>query len=209
MHPLRALSSSTGSRPSCEGSQPQSTGDGRSGGRSRLTRRYAWRRGLAPGTALVAIALVLTACDNSGTAVHSSFGPTSGPKLESGPTYEVKLGNVAGLGPVLVTGQGLTLYLFEPDHQSRSTCRGLCAVQWPPLILPKGTPAPIAGPGIKASLLGTSVRADGTIQITYNRWPLYRWLPDLHPGQATGQGLHNLGGLWYVVNAAGSAVTTR
>ena len=119
------------------------------------------------------------------------------------------LGNVGGLGQVLVTGQGLTLYLFEPDHQSRSTCAGLCAVQWPPLILPKGIPAPIAGPGIKASLLGTSRRGDGTIQITYNGWPLYRWLPDLHPGQATGQGLHNLGGLWYVMDAAGSAVKTR
>jgi len=159
--------------------------------------------------ALVPIALVLAACGNTGTAVHSSFGPTSGPKLEPGPTYEVKLGNVSGLGPVLVTGQGLTLYLFEPDHQSRSTCKGLCATAWPPLILPTGTPAPIAGPGIKASLLGTSTRADGSIQITYNHWPLYRWVPDLHPGQATGQGLHNLGGLWYVMNAAGSAVTTK
>src|ERR1039457_5816972 len=108
MRPPRPLSSSTGSRP-------------------------WWSRGRRPGAALVAIALILTACGASGTAVHSSFGPTSGPKLESGPTYEVKLGNVGGLGPVLGTGQGLTLYLFEPDHQSRSTCGGLCAVQWPPL----------------------------------------------------------------------------
>jgi predicted lipoprotein with Yx(FWY)xxD motif len=158
---------------------------------------------------LLVLTLVLTACGSSGAAVHDSFQGTSGPKLESGPTYEVKVGNIGGIGPVLVTGQGLTLYLFEPDHQSRSVCAGLCAVQWPPLILPKGVARPIAGPGIKTALLGTSTRADGTVQITYNRWPLYRWLPDQHPGEATGQALHNLGGLWYVMNVDGTAVTTK
>jgi len=171
----------------------------------RSASRYRWLL----GAALIALAATLTACSSSGTAVHYSFGPTSGPKLEPGPTYEVKLATIAGLGPVLVTGQGLTLYLFVPDHQSRSTCTGMCAVQWPPLILPKGVPRPLAGPGIKSVLLGASPRADGTMQITYNHWPLYRWLPDLHPGQATGQGLNNLGGLWWVMNADGSAVTTR
>jgi predicted lipoprotein with Yx(FWY)xxD motif len=153
--------------------------------------------------------VALTACGSSGAAVHDSFGPTSGPKLEPGPTYEVKVANVGGIGPVLVTGQGLTLYLFVPDHQSRSTCGGMCAVQWPPLVLPNGVPRPVAGPGVRASLLGTSTRADGTTQITYNNWPLYRWLPDHYPGQATGQGLNNLGGLWWVMNADGSAVTTK
>jgi predicted lipoprotein with Yx(FWY)xxD motif len=171
----------------------------------RSTSRYRW---LLVG-ALIALTVTLAACDSSGTAVHYSFGPTSGPKLENGPTYEVKVADVSGLGPILVTGQGLTLYLFVPDRQLRSTCIDMCAVQWPPLILPKGVPRPLAGPGIKAGLLGTIPRADGTMQITYNNWPLYRWLPDLHPGQATGQGLNNLGGLWWVMNADGAIVTTK
>jgi predicted lipoprotein with Yx(FWY)xxD motif len=173
-----------------------------------LTRRapskYRW-----PLAALIVLTVALAACGSSGAAVHDSFGPTSGPKLEPGPTYEVKVANVGGIGPVLVTGQGLTLYQFVPDHQSRSICSGMCAVQWPPLILPKGVSRPLAGPGVKAALLGTSTRADGTIQITYNHWPLYRWLPDHYPGQATGQGLNNLGGLWWVMNADGAAVTTK
>jgi predicted lipoprotein with Yx(FWY)xxD motif len=171
----------------------------------RRASRYRWPL----GAAFLALTLTLAACGSSGTAVHYSFGPTSGPKLEPGPTYEVKVGNVGGLGPVLVTGQGLTLYLFVPDHQGQSTCENMCAVQWPPLILPKGVPRPVAGPGIKAALLGTTTRADGTVQITYNHWPLYRWLPDLHPGQATGQGLNNLGGLWWVMNVDGAAVTHK
>ncbi|HWF20848.1 MAG TPA: hypothetical protein VG226_01775 [Acidimicrobiales bacterium] len=175
---------------------------------SRTPRRPSRYRRPRAG-ALVALALTLAACGSSGTAVHYSFGPTSGPKLQPGPTYEVKLATVSGLGPVLVTGQGLTLYLFVPDHQSRSTCTDMCAVQWPPLILPKGVPRPVAGPGIKAALLSTTTRADGTLQITYNHWPLYRWLPDKYPGQATGQGLNNLGGLWWVMNADGAAVTHK
>lgn len=175
---------------------------------SRAPRRASRHRWPLAG-ALIALTVTLAACDSSGTAVHYSFGPTSGPKLEPGPTYEVKVADVSGLGPVLVTGQGLTLYLFVPDHQSRSVCADMCAVQWPPLILPKGVPRPVAGPGIKAALLGATPRADGTMQITYNHWPLYRWLPDQHPGQATGQGLNNLGGLWWVMNADGSAVTHK
>src|SRR5665647_2898740 len=135
---------------------------------SRRASRYRWPL----AGALVALTVTLTACSSSGTAVHYSFGPTSGPKLEPGPTYEVKVANVSGLGPVLVTGQGLTLYLFVPDHQSRSTCTDMCAVQWPPLILPKGVPRPVAGPGIKAALLSTTTRADGTMQITYNHLSL-------------------------------------
>jgi predicted lipoprotein with Yx(FWY)xxD motif len=168
-------------------------------------RRACRRRQI--GGALVALMLLLAACDNSGTAVHSQYG-NSKPNLEHGPTYEIKIGNVNGLGPVLVNGQGLTVYLFVPDHQGQSTCYQICAVQWPPVTLPAGVTAPIAGPGIKASLLGTTRRKDGSTEITYNGWPLYRWTIDKSPGQATGQGLNNLGGLWFVVNASGNAVRT-
>ena len=71
----------------------------------RAPSRYRW-----PLAALIVLTVALAACGSSGAAVHDSFGPTSGPKLEPGPTYEVKVANVGGIGPVLVTGQGLTLY---------------------------------------------------------------------------------------------------
>jgi predicted lipoprotein with Yx(FWY)xxD motif len=126
------------------------------------------------------------------------------------PHYEVRTGTVKGLGKVLVDGQGFTLYLFVPDKQSgTSTCYGQCAVAWPPLLLPVGVSAPVAGPGVNASLLGVTSRTDGSTEITYDKWPLYLWQSDSEPGQATGQALNNLGGLWYVVAPDGQAITTR
>jgi len=126
------------------------------------------------------------------------------------PFYEVQTGRVKGLGTVLVDGQGMTLYLFVPDKWSgHSTCYKLCAQGWPPLLLPIGVTKPVAGRGVKASLLRTTRRKGGTTQVTYNRWPLYLWVGDSEPGQATGQGINNLGGLWYVLSPDGNAITVH
>ena len=132
---------------------------------------------------------------------------TSPPALEHNPVYEVSAESVSGLGPLLVDGQGLTLYMFTTDQRgSPSRCYDICAVQWPPLTLPRGSVSPIAGKGIEPRLLGTAPRSDGTTQITYNGWPLYLWPPDGSPGKANGQALTNAGGRWYVVDPAGSPV---
>ncbi len=158
--------------------------------------------------ALLTVTVLSTGCVASGTAISTPFA-TSPPVLEHGPQYEVKVASVGGLGPVLVDGQGITLYLYATDHRGTpSRCYGICAVQWPPLTLPTGVAAPVAGPGIEPGLLGTAPRTDGTTQITYHGWPLYLWPPDRRPGQATGQGLTNAGGRWYVVDTAGNPVTT-
>ncbi|MGA3147327.1 MAG: hypothetical protein ABSF33_07610 [Acidimicrobiales bacterium] len=163
------------------------------------------RRHLA-AAALVAVTVACTSCAASGTAISTPFATTP-PVLEHGPVYEVKIATIGGLGPVLVDGQGITVYLYESDRQGYpSRCYGICAVQWPPLTLPTGVTRPVAGPGIEPRLLGTAPRTDGTTQITYNGWPLYLWPPDRAPGKATGQGLTNAGGRWYVVDAAGNAV---
>jgi len=125
----------------------------------------------------------------------------------SGPVYEVETAQVSNLGSVLVDGQGFTLYLYEPDAQSgHSRCSGPCAVEWSPLTLTSGVKSPIAGSGVSASLLSTTRRTDGTVQVTYDNWPLYTWAQDTAPGQATGEGLDNLGGLWYVLDASGNAI---
>jgi predicted lipoprotein with Yx(FWY)xxD motif len=148
-------------------------------------------------------------CTNPGVAVTTPYNGKTSP-LEPGPTYEVKAAEVSGLGQVLVDGQGITLYLYATDRQgSPSRCYNICAIQWPPLVLPSGVAAPKIGPGINPKLLGTAPRTDGTTQITYNGWPLYLWPPDHSPGTATGQALTNAGGLWYVVDPAGDAVKTH
>jgi predicted lipoprotein with Yx(FWY)xxD motif len=159
-----------------------------------------------PAVVLALVVAVGTACTSSGTAITQPF-TTTPPKLGHGPTYEVKVMDVNGLGPVLADGQGITLYLFETDKRgSPSRCYGICAVQWPPDTLPGGIAAPVAGPGIEPGLLGTAPRTDGTTQITYHGWPLYFWPPDRVPGKATGQALTNAGGRWYVLDPAGNAV---
>ncbi len=85
---------------------------------------------------------------------------------------------VRKFGTILVNSKGFTLYMFVPDKQKKVTCKGGCAVVWPPLKLKKGQ-KPTAGGAAKKKLLGM----DGTV-VTYNRWPLYTYVVDTKPGQA-------------------------
>jgi hypothetical protein len=59
---------------------------------------------------------------------------------------------------VLVDGAGETLYTWDRDTGPTSTCVGSCASTWPPLMLPAGTNAPVAGAGV--SLLTAAPRPD-------------------------------------------------
>jgi len=151
--------------------------------------------------------LGLGACGN-GTSVSSPFATAQRP-LEHGPAWQVKASRVAGLGTVLVDGRGLTLYVYADDQPGHPpTCFAICAVQWPPALLPPTVDRPVAGPGINADLLATVARKDGPLQITYAGWPLYYWPPDRSPGQATGQALTNAGGRWWVLSPSGHPITT-
>ncbi len=167
------------------------------------------RRGARVVAMVVAVvsAGILAACSN-GTSVTTPF-VTTAPVLEHGSVYEVRTGPIKGIGTVLVNGRGITLYMFANDVRGQpSRCHNICAIQWPPLVLPPGRTTAVAGPGINPALLGTAPRSDGTTQVTYNGWPLYLWPPDRAPGMATGQALTNAGGLWYVVSPAGKPIVT-
>ena len=109
----------------------------------------------------------------------------------------------SGLGPVLVDGRGRTLYLFAKDKHGKSACLGKCAGFWPPLIT---SGKPLATAGAKNSLLGTTRRADGRLQVTYNHHPLYYFIGDGKPGQATGQGLNQFGAPWWALSPAGKEI---
>jgi predicted lipoprotein with Yx(FWY)xxD motif len=65
---------------------------------------------------------------------------------------------------------------------------------------------PQAGPGAKASLLGTTRRRDASIEITYAGHPLYYFLLDKQANDANGEGLNNFGGGWYVLTPDGAKV---
>ena len=103
-------------------------------------------------------------------------------------------------GTFLVDSSGRSLYLFEADKSSTSTCNGACAAAWPPLTT---TGAPTAGAGVKANLLGTSKRDDGKMEVTYNGHPLYYFANDSAPGDIKGQGIDAFGAEWYAVSPEG------
>ena len=107
------------------------------------------------------------------------------------------------LGTILVDGKGITLYDFVKDRGTASACYGACAALWPPLIT-HGKPVP--GPGVRASLLGTTKRKDGKLEVTYGGHPLYYFVADRKPGQATGQGVNQFGGPWWVLSSSGKEI---
>src|SRR5437667_362823 len=89
------------------------------------------------------------------------------------------------LGLILVNSRGHTLYLFRKDRNGKSACSKSCANFWPPLLR-RGKPT--AAAGVKPSLLGTTRRSDGSLQVTYNKHPLYAYSLDKQAGQTKGEG---------------------
>jgi predicted lipoprotein with Yx(FWY)xxD motif len=107
------------------------------------------------------------------------------------------------LGMVLVAANGHTIYLFGKDRHDKSACSASCAQFWPPL-LSRGKPT--AGPGVRATLLGTTTRPNGTVQVSYNKHPLYTYVLDKRAGQTKGAGFSAFGAKWYAVSANGVAI---
>ena len=95
-------------------------------------------------------------------------------------------------GPVLATpttqrlpalANHRSLYVLSADPPGRSTCTGQCAAVWPPLLTNK---QPVAGPGVDRRAFGVLRRGDGTLQVTYNRKPVYLFAFDLATGAPSG-----------------------
>jgi len=103
------------------------------------------------------------------------------------------LNQAPGIGNYLVGPGGLTLYIFTHDHENESYCFADCTVAWPPLLAPEGV-QPIGGMGI-TGVLSTTMRSDGTRQVTFEGWPLYFYRMDMNPGDMTGQGVKDV---WFV-----------
>jgi predicted lipoprotein with Yx(FWY)xxD motif len=142
---------------------------------------------LGAAAAIAAIAAGLALADRSAGGAHVKLAKTN-------------------VGTILVDSKGITLYDFVKDKGMASACYGACAALWPPLLT---TGKPIAGPGVRASLLGTTKRKDGKLEVTYGGHPLYYFVTDRKPGQTTGQGVNQFGGPWWVLSAAGKEIHRR
>ena len=102
----------------------------------------------------------------------------SGPLLNN--LYAGKLAGVRG---------EFTLYKFANDAKGGTTsaCTGACATTWPPLTVTSS--AQLIAPSTATKALGTIARSDiaaGTLQVTYDGYPLYFYLGDTVLGNTNG-----------------------
>jgi predicted lipoprotein with Yx(FWY)xxD motif len=156
---------------------------------------------LAAAVAVPLAAVVLAGC---GGGSSNASSPAAPPKTASGSAATIGVANNNSLGKILVNSKGDTVYLFQKDTSTKSTCTGGCAAQWPPV---RATGKPTVGSGLSAGRIGTTPRSDGKPQVTYDGHPLYLFAGDSSAGDATGQGINAYGALWYVVSPSGAAVT--
>jgi predicted lipoprotein with Yx(FWY)xxD motif len=152
---------------------------------------------------VLAATLGLAACSNSSSSAGGGLYGGGSSSSTASPTpaaagAEVATADVGDLGTVLVDGNGMTLYLFESDTGSSSTCTGTCAETWPALVTAGDA---TASGKASASMLGTTTRDDGSTQVTYDGHPLYLYSGDTAPGEANGQ---DVGDVWYAVTAQGT-----
>jgi len=129
------------------------------------------------------------------TAVATA-APTRRPRARRGLTVRVV---DSQYGRILANSAGKAFYLFDKEHSTRSECYGDCAQAWPP-VLAKGRP--IAGPGVRAHLLGTARRRDGRLQVTYRGRPMYYYVADSR-GRVLCHDVVEFGGRWLVMQPDG------
>lgn len=167
-------------------------------------------KGMTYVLTLLAAALIVAGCGDSdssssggayggkggdGSAAGRTTSPATKPASDSGGGI-VSAAKVGDLGTILVTSEGMTLYDFHKDQGGKSACYDACAAAWPPLLT-EGNPQ--AQGAAERSMIGTTKRRDGTVQVTYNGWPLYTYVGDQAPGEANGNDVDQFGAEWYAL----------
>ena len=118
---------------------------------------------------------------------------------------KISLESTKQFGKILDDSRGWTIYAFSKDSRNKDTCQNssVCNSLWPPVVT-KGTP--VAGAGVKQSLLATIKLKSGKLQVTYNGHPLYTYSADGGPHQTFYVNKSQAGGKWPALNAAGAEV---
>jgi predicted lipoprotein with Yx(FWY)xxD motif len=177
------------------------------------------RHRFAQGAAAASVAVIITGCGSSSeststttpasarSAAQTTSAPTAAaPTSPSSTTAAAVLitSKSGKLGTVLAAGpKQRTVYMFEGDKGTGSSCNGACPQVWPPVTT---SGAAKSGGGAMAAHLGTIARSDGTKQVTYNGHPLYFFARDGDKSDAYGQGVNGFGASWYVLSPSGSKV---
>jgi predicted lipoprotein with Yx(FWY)xxD motif len=138
-------------------------------------------------------------------AVFAAALATAGLAVAGGHRSKVNLRKTRA-GKLLVNSRGFTLYEFALDAKNTDNCNATCRKVWPPLY---SSGKPVAGKGVRRSLLGTITLKNGRQQVTYGGFPLYTYLGDGKPGAISGVGIVQSGGRWFGVTAAGHRVSKK
>ena len=195
------MTEKTGGPPRCERASAVSTMAKTTDllSRPRLTRPTYLEEHLMSTTFHWARLFVALAASAAFASLVAALAVAAGTKLNGATVATAK----SPLGRILVDSRGITLYDFPKDKGTTSSCYGACAALWPPLTT-KGKP--VAGRGVQASLLGTTKRKDGKLQVTYKKHPLYTYIVDKKPGQKTGEGSKLFGAGWYALTPTGVVI---
>lgn len=147
---------------------------------------------LAPA---LAAGLLIAACGSSSSS--STTASTASGSAAGSAGVHVKTATDAALGgAVLVDSRGMTLYHLTGETAGKFICTGACLKIWHPLIASGGS-----SPSGTVGSLGTVTRSDGTLQVTFKGEPLYTFVKDTGRGEATGQGIKDVG-TWTAVRAS-------
>ena len=134
------------------------------------------------------------------TAMPATPPTTGGGGAPASSATSLMLAKNPTLGSFLADDQGRTLYLFTKDTKGTSNCYDKCAQAWPPLV---SSAQLTAQDGVSTGLISTTVRTDGSMQVTYNGWPLYYFAADKTAGDVNGQAV---GKVWWVVSGEGNPI---
>ncbi|HEX6195893.1 MAG TPA: hypothetical protein VFZ37_08285 [Jiangellaceae bacterium] len=137
------------------------------------------RRHRLSGAVLGLIALLVAACGDDG-------GTTAPAPADAG-ADTMNAADGGDLGEILVDADGNTLYIVEGETGDNIMCADACLDAWPPLTVPAGE-EPSAGDGVDGTV-ATVEREDGTVQVTYEGFPLYTFANDSGPGDVSGHGI--------------------
>lgn len=95
---------------------------------------------------------------------------------------------------LLVDSAGMALYTFDKDKPGTSACYQQCAALWPPLFATEAVKLADGYSVIK--------RKDGRQQWAWRGKPLYYWLADREPGEASGESVAG----WHLVRVDAASV---
>jgi predicted lipoprotein with Yx(FWY)xxD motif len=131
--------------------------------------------------AMGAMCVLISACAVNRQA--STYQPAMNNSTQGRPTISQR--SIQGVGNVLVSQMGMTLYSPEQEADGHILCTAACTRFWHPLLISKGAKSPTKGPGVPGKLAIVD-RPDGTKQATFDGKPLYQFVEDGSPGDTKG-----------------------